>query len=122
MKKIMLAVLSFAIAGAAVAQDSPTLPDSMKTLVSLTKDQQNNAMARASENLLEPFSAHFRNLTGVKVEGQQETYVCGEVDTKDSRGEYMGYTPFFLSAVSGMAMANGSDGEREKVGMFCSRH
>lgn len=53
-----------------------------------------------SYNLRDPATAQFRNIHGSNVidkNGVRESFVCGEVNSKNLVGAYVGYTPFIFN-------------------------
>lgn len=49
-------------------------------------------------NLKDPSSAMFRNVRAARVEylGEEHTFICGQINAKNSYGAYSGYEPFFV--------------------------
>ena len=77
------------------------------------------AKTAAAYDLKDPGSAQFRNIRGIQATaetGKSATYICGEVNARNSFGGYVGFTPFVYNIKKGTAaVANRSDGS---VNMF----
>ncbi|PTX45607.1 hypothetical protein IQ03_04515 [Gemmobacter caeni] len=62
-----------------------------------TNAQVAEAQTQTAYNMKDPSSAQFRNLRGIRgktSKGQSMSYICGEINGKNSFGGYVGFTPF----------------------------
>lgn len=84
-------VIALSACVAEVASKQPFTPASA---------QIEEAKYYVSYNLRDPATAQFRNIHGSNVvgkNGMRESFVCGEVNSKNLLGAYVGYTPFIFN-------------------------
>lgn len=78
------------LAPSAVLASNPTPPDQERII-----DAAKEAVAR---QMKDPWSVRFRD---VSVSPKLKSYVCGEVNAKNSFGAYEGFMPFMFNAENG---------------------
>lgn len=93
MRRLILAgsILALSACVAEISSKQPFTPSAA---------QIQEAKYYVSYNLRDPATAQFRNIRGsnaVGKNGMRESFVCGEVNSKNLIGAYVGYTPFIFN-------------------------
>ena len=83
------------------------------TNITYANDIFNSAKGLVKENLKDPYSAKFRKM--FITHGEGHTFVCGEVNAKNSFGAYVGHRKFIVNMNDKEASTQPTDGDVEKV-------
>lgn len=112
MKKIIAVTMLLILVACA-----PALTE--KSTFAPSEEQLASAKSAVVYDLKDPSSAQFRNMRGIQAKaetGKSATYICGEVNARNSFGGYVGFTPFIYNIKDNTAaLANRTDG---RVNMF----
>lgn len=103
---------SLIIAGSALALSACVAEVASKQPFTPTAAQIEEAKYYVSYNLRDPATAQFRSIRGsnaVGKNGVRESYVCGEVNSKNLVGAYVGYTPFIFNTTTKVVQVSSRD-------------
>lgn len=101
MKRMQIAGVALALCLPIAAQGQANKGGQQAVMIAAAKKA-------AAYDLKDPASAQYRN---VRVSDVLPTYVCGEINAKNSYGGYVGFTPFYYSHDDGSVVVAKADDE-----------